>query len=69
MRGGGRVISGFKIRNANFEGILIVNATDVTVVGNHVLDNNKSLDIAGGTCRGCPRSKPTKAMTAAREFI
>ena len=48
------VISGFKIRNANFEGILIVNATDVTVVGNHVLDNNKSLDIAGGMCPGMP---------------
>jgi nitrous oxidase accessory protein NosD len=48
------VVSGFKIRNANFEGILIANATDVTIVGNHVLDNNKSLDIAGGECPGIP---------------
>jgi parallel beta-helix repeat protein len=48
------VISGFKIRNANFEGILIANATDVTVVGNHVLDNNKSLDIATPACPGIP---------------
>jgi nitrous oxidase accessory protein NosD len=48
------VVSGFKIRNANFEGILIANATDVTIVGNHVLDNNKSLDIGGGTCAGIP---------------
>jgi nitrous oxidase accessory protein NosD len=48
------VISGFKIRNANFEGILVVNATDVTIMGNHVLDNDKSLDIAGDECPGMP---------------
>ena len=48
------VVSGFKIRNANFEGILIANASDVSIVSNHVLDNNKSLDIGGGTCPGIP---------------
>jgi nitrous oxidase accessory protein NosD len=48
------LISGFKIRNANFEGILIANASDVTVVGNHVLDNNKALDIATPACPGIP---------------
>ncbi|MGC1297259.1 MAG: right-handed parallel beta-helix repeat-containing protein [Alloacidobacterium sp.] len=48
------LISGFKIRNANFEGILVVNATDVTIVGNDVVDNNQSLDIADGTCPGMP---------------
>lgn len=46
------VISGFKIRNANFEGILLTNATNVTVVGNDVEDNDVSL--AGGTCPGVP---------------
>jgi nitrous oxidase accessory protein NosD len=50
----GVVISGFKIHNANFEGILIVNASNVTITVNHVVDNNKSLDIAGGTCPGIP---------------
>jgi nitrous oxidase accessory protein NosD len=50
----GVLVSGFKIRNANFEGILIANASDVTIVGNHVLDNNKSIDIAAGTCPGTP---------------
>ena len=30
------VISGFKIRDANFEGILLTNATNVTVIGNEV---------------------------------
>ncbi len=48
------VVSGFKVRNANFEGILVVNASNVTLVDNHVLDNNKSLDIAGGACPGIP---------------
>ncbi|MGC1360509.1 MAG: DUF1565 domain-containing protein, partial [Silvibacterium sp.] len=41
------LISGFKIENAKFEGILVVNASDVVIIGNHVFDNNKSLDIAG----------------------
>ena len=48
------LISGLKIRNANFEGILVVNATDVTIVGNDVVDNNKSLDIADSECPGMP---------------
>ncbi len=48
------LISGFKVRNANFEGILVVNASDVTLVDNHVLDNNLALDIAGSSCPGIP---------------
>jgi nitrous oxidase accessory protein NosD len=48
------LISGFKIRNANFEGILIANGSDITIVNNHVLDNNKALDIAGDECPGIP---------------
>lgn len=48
------LISGFEVRNANFEGILVANATDVTLMGNHVHDNNKSLDIAAGECPGMP---------------
>jgi hypothetical protein len=46
------IVSGFAIRNANFEGILVANASDVTLVGNHVSDNDKALDIADGTCPG-----------------
>lgn len=46
------VISGFKVRNADFEGILLTNATNVTVVGNEVTDNDASL--SGGTCPGLP---------------
>jgi Right handed beta helix region len=48
------LISGFKIRNANFEGILVVNASDVTITDNDVVDNNKSLDIADDECPGMP---------------
>jgi hypothetical protein len=48
------VISGFKVRNANFEGILLTNATNVSVVGNEVTDNDRSLDVSGGTCPGTP---------------
>ena len=48
------VISGFSVRHANFEGILVANATDVLLTGNEVTDNNVSLDIAAGTCAGIP---------------
>jgi hypothetical protein len=46
------VVSGFKVRNANFEGILVANATDVTLVGNQVTDNNRSVNISAATCNG-----------------
>lgn len=46
------LISGFKVRNANFEGILVANATDVTLINNQVTDNNKALEIANATCAG-----------------
>ncbi len=51
---GNVLISGFAIRNANFEGLLIANANDVTVVGNHVTDNNQALEIGTGNCPGIP---------------
>src|SRR5581483_11426307 len=36
------VISGFTVHNANFEGILIANASNVTVVDNLIAHNNLS---------------------------
>lgn len=48
------VISGFNVENANFEGILVANATDVTLLDNKVHDNNRALNIAGATCAGIP---------------
>ena len=48
------VVSGFTVKNANFEGILVANARSVTVWGNEVTDNNKSLNASAGTCPGQP---------------
>jgi nitrous oxidase accessory protein NosD len=48
------LISGLTIRNANFEGLLVANASDVTLVKNHVVDNNRSLDISSAACPGIP---------------
>src|SRR5262249_26121743 len=48
------VISGFNIKNAKFEGVLIANGGDVTIVDNHIFDNNKALDLDAGTCPGIP---------------
>jgi parallel beta-helix repeat protein len=50
----GVVISGFTVENANFEGILLVDATGATVTGNKVVNNNQSLNIGAGTCPGIP---------------
>ncbi len=55
------VVSGFKIRNANFEGILVANATNVTLLNNHVLDNNRALDIATPACPGIPAFETNEA--------
>jgi parallel beta-helix repeat protein len=48
------LISGLTIRNANFEGILVANASDVTLLNNHVVDNDESLDISTPACPGIP---------------
>lgn len=50
----GVVVSGFKVQNANFEGILITNASDVTVSSTHVVHNDLSLNISTDTCPGSP---------------
>jgi len=48
------IVSGFTVRNANFEGILVANATDVSLTGNLVTDNDKALNISASTCSGIP---------------
>lgn len=47
-------ISDLTIQNANFEGLLIANASSVTVWNNHIIGNNKSLSSSTGTCPGAP---------------
>lgn len=48
------VISGFTVKNANFEGILVANASSVTISDNIVSDNNLSLMPATPACPGIP---------------
>ena len=52
------VISGFTVKNANFEGILVANASSVTVSNNIVTGNDKSLvpavGMAPASCTGIP---------------
>jgi hypothetical protein len=48
------VVSGFDVRNANFEGILVVSGSNVTLTDNHVHGNDQSLDISAGACPGQP---------------
>jgi hypothetical protein len=47
-------ISGFTIENANFEGLLVTNTSDLTVKGNQILYNDKLLDIDSDLCPGQP---------------
>jgi parallel beta-helix repeat protein len=56
------VISGFTVRGANFEGILVANVSNVTILDNHVLDNNKSLDPSKAACPGIPGFETNEQM-------
>jgi parallel beta-helix repeat protein len=49
------LITGFTVRNANFQGILITDASYVTIWDNHVVGNDKSLNVGPPpTCPGLP---------------
>jgi hypothetical protein len=48
-------IAGFTIKNALFEGLLVVSAPDVTIRDNNVVDNDKSQGLQfTGALTGCP---------------
>lgn len=49
-------ISGFTVQNAQFEGILVANASGVTISGNIVTGNNKGVMLGGGQngMNACP---------------
>jgi hypothetical protein len=47
-------VAGFTIQNANFEGILVTNASDVTIWGNTVSGNDLSLQPSVPACAGQP---------------
>src|SRR5579875_463155 len=48
-------VSGFTVENANLEGILVLNATDVSVANNTVMNNNKAL--VNGNCTMLPANE------------
>jgi len=48
------VVTGFTIENANFEGILVTNASFVTIWLNEVVNNDRSLNPSVPSCNGIP---------------
>jgi hypothetical protein len=48
------VVTGFAVKNANFEGILVTNASFVTVWGNTVTNNDRNLEPSVPACPGIP---------------
>ncbi len=51
------VVSGFTVANANFQGILATNSSNVTIVNNHVTGNDRNLlpfNPGGPICPGIP---------------
>jgi hypothetical protein len=47
-------VAGFMVENAKYEGILVTNASGITIWNNEVLSNDKSLNVGLGTCPGQP---------------
>ena len=48
------VVSGFTVRNAIAQGIVVTNTVDVTISNNHVTGNDTGLDVASLTCPALP---------------
>jgi pectin methylesterase-like acyl-CoA thioesterase len=63
-------VTGFTVKNANFEGILITDSSYVSIWDNHVTGNDKSLTFSPGPhCPGLPRIWwPVRISTAAKAF-
>jgi parallel beta-helix repeat protein len=55
-------VSGFTVENANFEGILVANASFVTLQHNNVRNNNRALDVASTSCPGLPTFETQEAL-------
>ena len=50
----GVTVTGFTVQNANFEGVLAANASNVTLWGNRVTRNDRALAVGTGSCAGIP---------------
>ena len=48
------IVSGLSVQNANFEGILVGNASEITISNNQVVNNTRGLNVAAGACPNQP---------------
>jgi len=48
------IITGFQVRNANAQGIVVTNASDVTISNNLATGNDRALDVENLMCPGIP---------------
>jgi hypothetical protein len=56
------LVAGFEIRNANYEGILVANASNVTLLDNHVHNNTKALVPSAASCPGIAAFETSEQM-------
>jgi nitrous oxidase accessory protein NosD len=56
------VVAGFTVQNANFEGILITNASSVTVWGNRVVSNDLAFNASAASCPGLPAFETSEGL-------
>ena len=56
------VVTGLEVKNADYEGILVINASNVSLVDNHVHDNNKKLEPSAAMCPGIAHFETSEAM-------
>ncbi len=55
------VVTGFTIENANFEGVLVTNASFITIWGNEVIRNDLVLNPTGPECPGQPHFETSES--------
>ena len=48
------IVDGFTVRNANAQGIVVTNASDVLISNNHLTGNDRSLDVSALQCPPLP---------------
>jgi Right handed beta helix region len=56
------VVTGFTIQKANFEGILVTNASSVTISDDRVISNDLAFQAQSGTCPGLPSFETNEGM-------
>lgn len=56
------IVSGFEVHNASFEGILVANGSNITLLNNYVHDNNKALQPFVPACPGIDSFETSEAM-------